>query len=127
MFKLRNYRNIYEGSDMQLKIDLGKRIQYLRKQENITQEVLGNLIGIDSKNVSKIEKGINYPSPETLTAIANALNVEFYELFLFDKKISYDEMKQEIINELTNKNSVVYLYNVVLKMKIRSMEQETGS
>jgi len=108
---------------MQLKIDLGKRIQYLRKQKDMTQETLGNIIGIDSKNVSKIENGINYPTAETLSAIAEALNVEFYELFLFDRKITYDEMKNEIIKELDNKNSVIALYKIVLKMKTNSTKK----
>ena len=40
---------------MALKQDLGQRIQYLRKQQKLTQEALAELVGIDPKNISKIE------------------------------------------------------------------------
>jgi len=55
---------------MTLKQQLGQRIQILRKKCKLTQEQFAEKIGIDPKNVSKIENGNNYPSPETLTAIA---------------------------------------------------------
>lgn len=76
---------------MALKQDLGQRIQYLRKQQKLTQEALAELVGIDPKNISKIENGNNYPSAETLTAIATALNVDIYELFVFSP-IPYEQM-----------------------------------
>lgn len=44
---------------MALKQDLGQRIQYLRKQQKLTQEALAELVGIDPKNISKIENGNN--------------------------------------------------------------------
>ena len=50
---------------MSLKIQLGKKIQLLRKQKKMTQEKFAELIGIDPKNVSKIENGNNYPAAET--------------------------------------------------------------
>lgn len=37
----------------------------LRKSKRITQDVLAEQIGIDSKNVSKIEDGNHFPSAET--------------------------------------------------------------
>ena len=58
---------------MSLKIQLGQKIQMLRKKRRLTQEQFAELIGIDPKNVSKIENGNNYPSAETLTSIAKAL------------------------------------------------------
>lgn len=94
---------------MALKQDLGQRIQYLRKEKKLTQEALAELVGIDQKNISKIENGNNYPAAETLTAIANALEVDIYELFVFNK-IPYEQMKEEIINSLNNDKNILYLY-----------------
>lgn len=94
---------------MALKQDLGQRIQYLRKEKKLTQEALAELVGIDQKNISKIENGNNYPAAETLTAIANALEVDVYELFVFNK-IPYEQMKEEIINSLNNDKNILYLY-----------------
>ena len=95
---------------MELKKDLGRKIQTLRKERKMTQECLAELVGIDPKNISRIENGNNYPSPENLSAIAQALNVEIYELFVFNE-ISYSKMKQEIITALENPKNVLFLYN----------------
>ena len=94
---------------MTLKKQLGKRIQELRKKKKLTQEKFAELIGIDPKNVSKIENGNNYPTAENLTSIANALDAEIYELFVFKDNISYESMKSEIIEALDDKKTVLYL------------------
>ena len=87
-----------------------KKFQKLRKSSKITQEKLAEIIGIDPKNVSSIENGNTYPSSETLMAIANALNVNVYELFVFNDDIPYAQMKQEIISALDNDRIILYLY-----------------
>ncbi len=94
---------------MILKKELGKNIQNLRKAKKLTQEKFAELIGIDPKNVSKIENGLNYPSSETISAIASALGVEIYELFVFNS-IPIEEMKKEIINSLGNEKNILHLY-----------------
>lgn len=94
---------------MTLKQKLGSKIQKLRKSRKLTQEQLAELVGIDPKNISRIENGNNYPASETLTSIASALGVEIYELFVFNE-ISYDLMKSEIINALENDKNILYLY-----------------
>ena len=58
---------------MALKQDLGQRIQYLRKERKLTQEALAEIVGIDQKNISKIENGSYHPSLSTLKRIADAL------------------------------------------------------
>ena len=99
--------------NVMLKKQLGNKIQALRKRKKLTQEKFAELIGIDAKNVSKIENGNNYPTPETLTAIANALEVDIYELFVFQNNLPYEKMRQEIINNLVNEKVVLYLYQVL--------------
>lgn len=94
---------------MLLKKELGKNIQKLRKSQRMTQEKFADFVGIDPKNVSKIENGLNYPAAETLVAIANALNVEIYELFVFND-IPYEQMRHEIIEAINDKQKLVYLY-----------------
>ncbi len=98
---------------MLLKQNLGKNIKHYRKLNNLTQEQFADLIGIDYKNVSKIENGNNYPSPDTLTSIVRVLNIDFYELFVFDNPIPYEEMKGEIIKSLENKRNIVSLYKTL--------------
>lgn len=73
-----------------LKTKLGKRIKYLRKSQNLTQEKLAEMINMDITSLSKIETGRNFPQPDTLVKICKALNVEIKQLFTF-KKPSTDE------------------------------------
>ena len=101
---------------MSLKIQLGQKIQMLRKKRRLTQEQFAELIGIDPKNVSKIENGNNYPSAETLTSIAKALEVDIYELFVFTEEISYEDMREQIIKALDSDKAVMYLYQAVKLM-----------
>lgn len=96
---------------MTLKQDLGQRIQKLRKDKKITQEQLAEMVGIDPKNISRIEKGNNYPTAENLTSIAKALHVDIYELFVFNS-IPLEQMKEEIINSL-NSEKIFYTFTNV--------------
>ncbi|MCQ2739525.1 MAG: helix-turn-helix domain-containing protein [bacterium] len=98
---------------MNLKKQLGTRIQTIRKQRKLTQEHFAELVGIAQKSISRIESGNNYPTPETLCAIANALSVEIYELFIFNRELSYKDMKQEIIDALNDNNNIAYLYEAL--------------
>lgn len=98
---------------MSLKIQLGKKIQLLRKQKKMTQDKFAELIGIDPKSVSKIENGNNYPAAETIASIAKALDVDVYELFVFDNEIPYETMRREIIEALEDKKNILYLYRIL--------------
>lgn len=82
-----------------LKIKLGKRIKNIRKIRNITQEQLAEMINMDITTLSKIETGRNYPMPETVEKLANALEVDIESLFSFKEKLS----KKDYI-EAINKN-----------------------
>ncbi len=80
---------------------LGLRIKELRKFRKMTQEQLAELIDIEPNNVSKIEIGKNYPSPENLAKIALALNIEIHELFMFESREKpIEEIKTFVINEI---------------------------
>ena len=101
---------------MTLKQDLGQSIQHLRKEKKLTQEVLAEMVGIDPKNISKIENGNNYPAAETLSAIAKALDVDVYELFVFNT-IPYEQMRDELLNAIENNRTLLYLYKCLKSCK----------
>lgn len=54
---------------------LGARIQEIRKLKGLKQNEFAELVGIDSKHMSKIECGRCFPSFELLDKIAHSLNV----------------------------------------------------
>jgi len=60
---------------------LGLRIKEFREKQGFTQDKLAELVGIDSKHLSRIENGRNYPSFETLESLVENLNVTFEDIF----------------------------------------------
>jgi transcriptional regulator with XRE-family HTH domain len=71
---------------------LGKRIQFYRKQRQLSQATLAERADISITFLSKIERGLKYPTSETLSGIANGLGVEVCNLF------------QEVETSMENRN-----------------------
>lgn len=71
----------------------GKNLKYYRFLNKFTQEQLGEKIDIDSTHISEMERGNKGASFETLTNIANALNIKVHQLFdetILEKNIPND-------------------------------------
>lgn len=81
---------------------LGKRIKEIRKSRGLTQEKLAELVGIEPPNLSFIETGRFYPSPDTLQKIAKSLDVKIYELYMFDYLRPMSDIKEELFQKLEN-------------------------
>ena len=63
---------------------LGSNLKLLRKARNITQEDLAGIIGIHSRQLSKIETGEHFPSCKTLEKLCMVLDVSPKDLFDFE-------------------------------------------
>lgn len=63
---------------------VGLKIKIERSKKKLSQEKLAELAGIGSATVSLIERGVQSPTVETVGAIAKALDIELYKLFIFD-------------------------------------------
>lgn len=98
---------------METKELLGLKIKELRKQKKLTQEKLAEILDLDIGYISKLEVGRNFPTIGTLERIANALEVELYELFQFTL-VKNSDFKSEIIDiyEKLNKEKQYTLYRV---------------
>ena len=70
---------------------LGINLKLIRKARNITQEDLAGIIGIHSRQLSKIETGEHFPSCKTLEKLCMALDVTPKELFDFEFLINENE------------------------------------
>lgn len=81
-----------------IKVLLGKKIREIRKARKLTQEQLAERIDIGTPNISYFETGKFSPSIETLEKIAKALDVEIYQLYMFQPQKSIDEIRTELIN-----------------------------
>ncbi len=68
---------------METKALLGARIREVRKARGVTQEWLAEKVGVDPKQISRIEGGKSFPSMDTLESIAINLQVEMKDLLDF--------------------------------------------
>lgn len=55
--------------------DLGQRIRKLRREHDLTQEELAELVGISPSFMGHVERGSRVASLETLVALCNVLKV----------------------------------------------------
>lgn len=75
-----------ENFEYELRLDLlGEAIKQARKQRNLTQEQLGQLVGVRRAQISKIENSLTDARFETIMKVFKALdarvnfNVELYD------------------------------------------------
>jgi len=67
-----------------MEMKLGQKIKVLRKQKNISQEVLAQVLGVTFQAVSKWETGAAMPDVTMIPAIASFFEVSTDELFDFN-------------------------------------------
>ena len=59
---------------------IGKFITKLRKAKNLTQQQLGDLVGVGGKSVSKWERGLNMPDISIINQVSKVLGITSDEL-----------------------------------------------
>ena len=79
---------------------LGRVISTARKQKNLSQKELGDLLNVSNKAVSKWENGEATPRQETLIKLCDILELNKTEILGFEQK--YDSKE---IDSLKNENS----------------------
>lgn len=88
---------------------IGKRIRAKRKQMDLSQEELAEMVNISTVHMSHIETGYTKLSLPVLVDIACALGVRTDDL-IFDKdKMGKDELLEEIALELEGCSNVQLL------------------
>lgn len=103
---------------MNIKKLLGKRIQEIRKKQNITQEYLAELVDIDTSSMSHIENGKHYPSAENLDKILKVLNIKPSEIFSFESYAPIEELIEEMVSSMqTDENLTKLMYKFYLCIK----------
>ncbi|NLK77914.1 MAG: helix-turn-helix transcriptional regulator [Clostridiales bacterium] len=89
------------------KIQIGKFISKCRKDKQITQEQLSEMLGVTYKSVSKWENGICLPDASLYEPLCNILDITINELFAGQKikdedykKIADDNLMQMLKHKL---------------------------
>ena len=99
-----------------MKQAVGAQIQSLRKHKNVSQEELAARVGIDAKSLSRIERGMHYPSLDTLEKIQVELDVEMKDFFDFTGAESIQEMRNFLI-KVANQSDEAILKKLTLAVR----------
>jgi len=80
-----------ESFENELRIDLlGQTIKQARLERNLTQEQLGELVGVQKAQISKIENSVKNARFETILKVFNALGLKInFNVELINKKLAY--------------------------------------
>lgn len=81
-------------------IKIGKFISNKRKEKNITQSELAELLGITDRAISKWENGICMPDASNILELCNILNITINDLFsgeVVDKKENEKKLEEHLL------------------------------
>ena len=110
--------------DEKRKVIIGKRIQSWRKQRKLTQEKFASLIERSTDAISMIERGINFPSRETLEKMSKALNVPIKDFLNIAPEPGELTEREIVISQI---NGLLHtLDDKHLKMALKHIEVLSG-
>lgn len=80
-----------DAFENELRIDLlGLAIKQARKERNLTQEQLGDLVGVQKAQISKIENSVKNARFETILKVFEALGAKVnFHVELNEQKLAY--------------------------------------
>ena len=82
-------------------MSIGEDIKRMRIEKNMTQQELGQKLGVSQQMIGQWETGKANPKKETIEKIAKALDVDPYSLYSFDMA---SEELEKIINQRISQN-----------------------
>ena len=89
--------------------EIGKRIKIRRKEANLTQEKLSEIIDVSPSYISEIERGSSICSLATITNIADTINASLDYLVLGITENNADTVFTNILKSIPEKNQNLYV------------------
>lgn len=77
-----------------MKLNIGETIKHLRREKNVTQEELGEMLGVSYQSISRWETGMCYPDMELLPVISDFFGVSVDHLLGVNQHIEQEKVKQ---------------------------------
>ena len=98
-----------------IKKRFGARIKEIRENKGLNQEQLAELVGMESRHISRIETGKSFTTLENIEKLAKALDVEMDKLFSFSHKNDRDYLVNEIKEyiDLASAEKVELIYKII--------------
>ena len=92
-------------------VKIGKFIAKLRNENNLTQEALGEKLGVTNKTISRWENGHYLPDIEMLQLLSKEFNVSINEL------ITGERIQENEYKEKAEENLLTVLENSTFTLK----------
>jgi len=106
---------------------IGSNIAVIRKDRELTQAQLAEMIDAAVETISRIERGVSIPSLKTLEKISSAMHVHIKELLNFDyptaKKSSTKETERLLAFLQTRKPADIRMCYRILKDIFEQIER----
>ena len=103
---------------------LGQKIKMYRKIKKYTQSELAELVGLNEKQISRIEAGQNYPTYQTFVKLIDALDINISE-FLIDDNVKFNYLEKELMSIIksSSERELKFFLDVIkpLKKNLRSL------
>ncbi len=77
-----------------MKLNIAETIKHLRKEKDITQEALADILGVSYQSVSRWETGACYPDMELLPVISDFFGVTVDKLLGINERIEQKKVEQ---------------------------------
>lgn len=90
-------------------VEIGKRIKSKRKEINLTQEKLSEIIDVSPSYISEIERGSSICSLATITNIANTLHTTLDYLIYGITPNNCNQTFTEILKSIPKNNHKLFL------------------
>ena len=106
---------------------IGERIKEIRQEKNMTQKELGEKCGLADSAIRRYELGKANPKKETIQKIANALNIDPFEMATKVLEESINAKEQELFesyNQLNTAGQEKAVEQVKLLTKIPEYQQD---
>jgi transcriptional regulator with XRE-family HTH domain len=103
-------------------VDIGKRIKELRRSKNLSQEALGNALGVSKQQIYLYEKGDNVPPLDKLRKLSEVLGVSISELSSDEMPTVQIKSGQEVI--VSKELERLEKENAELKSKLDAVNKE---
>ena len=76
---------------------VGNFIAELRKEKGLTQEKLGEQLGVSGKTISKWERGVNAPDIALLNSLSTILGVDIKEILNGERKAEKNLDRKSVV------------------------------
>lgn len=112
-------------------VTIGNYIQLKRKEKNLTQEQLAEILGVSNKTISKWENGKSLPDFSLVELLCKTLEITSSELFTGEDNNDLDEKQLiEMLDRIQNlekeKNTIFGILLIILGISCLSISHFIG-